>query len=296
MLRRKLIGLKREARAASPEPVPPPAREILAKGLLPYFGHLPDRLTMTPAHQLDLITRYPGLYRCAGDAPTMQAEPFARHGFDCGDGWFAIIERLSTKLVADPHLVVGQVKQKMGVLRVYFAHVDGAPEPDPELDAQLDAEVDASREESKRTCELCGQPSPDGPRTNIHKWVSVRCESCGWLDDMVLACDFLSTIVAGKTRETFAADFGALVEAKYHITRHLGQGASHQPENVREVFPAVDWSKLDLWATIDSTEKIEKAGDNLTREELEAMIFRVTPEDLWKFITEDVPIIRAALR
>ena len=112
---------------------------------------------------------------------------------------------------------------------------------------------------------------------------------------MARACGFLSKIADGKTQETFVADFGAVVEAKYHITRHLCLGAAHQSEEVRKSFPDIDWAKLDLWATIDSTDKMEQAEGDFTREELEAMIFRVSPEEIWKFISEDVPAIARAL-
>jgi hypothetical protein len=166
----------REELAKRPRPpTPPPARELLAKGLMPYSGEPPDDEMMTPAHQLYLIERFPGLYRHAGDAPTSQARPFARDTFACGDGWFDIIERLSAKLALDPHLIVSQLKEKMGVLRVYLHSQDGAPAPDPELDAQLDAEVDAARDESQRTCELCGQPGTYGARGGH---LCVRCTLC----------------------------------------------------------------------------------------------------------------------
>jgi hypothetical protein len=136
---------------------------------------------MTPAHQLELIERYPGLYRHAGDDPTQRAYPFARDAFSCGDGWFGIIDRLSAKLVEDPYLIVSQVKEKFGTLRVYFHAQDGAPTPDPELDARLDAEMAAALDESKRTCELCGQP---GVYLTDRKWVAVRCTFCAALDDL----------------------------------------------------------------------------------------------------------------
>jgi hypothetical protein len=135
---------------------------------------------------------------------------------------------------------------------------------------------------ARRACNLCRQ-APE------------RCDSCAWLDDMVQACGFLAKFGAGKTRESFAADFGAVVEAEFHITQHLGMGARLQAVEVRRRYPAVDWAKLDLWATIDSTERMERAARDLPGEEYEAMIFRVTPGELWHFIIEDVPLIEAAL-
>jgi hypothetical protein len=47
--------------------------------------------------------------------------PFARFGFECGDGWHGLIDRLSLKLAADPNLVVGQLKEKMGLLTIYLS-------------------------------------------------------------------------------------------------------------------------------------------------------------------------------
>jgi uncharacterized protein with HEPN domain len=281
-------------------------RESLTKGLGPYRTRI-GRGDMTVAHAKHLIETYPTLYKHA-DSPAVGASPpFARQGFACGDGWFAILDRLSAKLAADPNLVVIQCKEKMGILTIYFdggpttltMFFDGGSATLVEVEAATEAAatrtaLNAAVRDSAVTCELCGQPSP-GPRT-INRWVSVRCDSCGWLDDMVLACGFLSNIAEGKTQEAFVADFGAVVMAKNHITRHLGEGASHQHEEVRKRFPRVDWAKLDLWATIDSIEKMEQAEGNFNREELEAMIFQVSPEDIWKFIHKDVPAIEEELR
>jgi len=284
----------------------PTVRECITRGLGPYRTGI-GRGDMTVAHAKHLIETYPTLYKHA-DSPAVGASPpFARQGFACGDGWFSILDRLSAKLIADPSLVVIQCKEKMGILTMYFdggpatitMFFDGGSATLVEVEAATEASatraaLKAAAKDSAVTCELCGQPSP-GPQT-INRWVSVRCDSCGWLDDMVLACGFLSNIAAGKTQEAFVADFGAVVVAKNHITMHLGVGASHQSEEVRKRFPHVDWAKLDLWATIDSIEKMAQAEGNFTREELEAMIFQVSPEDIWKFIHEDVPVIEEALR
>jgi hypothetical protein len=282
-------------------------RECITQGLGPYRTRI-GRGDLTVAHARHLIETYPGLYRHA-DSPAVGASPpFARDGFACGDGWFSILDRLSAKLIADPSLVVIQCKEKMGILAMYVEegpatltmYFDGGSATLIEVEAAT--EVSATRaalqtavKDSAVTCELCGQPSP-GPRSNINRWISVRCDSCGWLDDMFLACGFLGKIATGKTQEAFVADFGAVIMAKNHITRHLGVGASHQSEEVRKRFPRVDWAKLDLWATIDGIGKMERAEGNFTRQELEAMIFQVSPEDIWKFIHEDVHVIKEALR
>jgi uncharacterized protein with HEPN domain len=251
---------------------------------------------MTVAHARHLIETYPTLYQHA-DSPAVGASPpFAREGFAVGDGWFSILDRLSAQLATDQSRVVIQCKEKCGILAVYCDLIEPSSfEVAVAVDvAALDDALDVAVKASAVTCELCGQPSP-GPQATIKGWVTVRCDSCGWLDDMARACGFLSKIADGKTQETFVADFGAVVEAKYHITRHLGLGAAHQPDEVRKSFPDIDWAKLDLWATIDSTNKMEQAEGDFTREELEAMIFRVSPEEIWKFISEDVLAIKKAL-
>jgi uncharacterized protein with HEPN domain len=282
----------REYVQSHPLPVPPTVRECVARDLLP-SEISPGRMLMTPQHTRELIERYPRLYRYADSEPVSSSPPFAREGFACGDGWFGIIDRLSARLVADPNLIVAQAKEKQGVLRFHVDSVGEEAEPDLALEARLYAERMAAREESSVTCEVCGAPGKHEEHRG--RW-EVRCGSCGWLDDMVLACGFLTKLVAGKMRETFVADLAFVAEAKYHITQHLGVGASHQPEEVRKRFPAIDWVKLDLFATIDSIDKMEQAEGDFTQEELEAMIFRVSPEDLWKFVKEDVPALAEALR
>jgi uncharacterized protein with HEPN domain len=277
----------------------PTVRECLAQGLGPWRNEI-GRGDMTVAHARHLIETYPTLYRHA-DSPAVGASPpFAREGFAVGDGWFSILDTLSARLAADRSRVVIQCKEKYGILALYCdliesSSCEAAVAVDiAALDAALDAALEAAVKASAVTCELCGQPSP-GPQANIKGWVTVRCDSCLWLNDMAQACGFLTKIAEGKTQETFVADFGAVVEAKYHITRHLGVGTAHQPDEVKKRFPDINWAKLDLWATIDSTDKMEQAEGDFTREELEAMIFRVSPEEIWKFITEDVPVIKKAL-
>ncbi len=137
-----------------------------------------DRLDMTAAHVLALLERYPVLFREAWVAPTNQASRFAQDGFDIGDGWFDIVDRLFVRLSADPNLHVWQLKEKFARLTVYFCAGD-APS-DPRLDETTDAALDEAADESMRTCEVCGKP---GVRDKRPHWVSVRCEPCLQIDD-----------------------------------------------------------------------------------------------------------------
>jgi len=136
-----------------------------------------DRLDMTAATSWPSRT-LPCSFPRAWVAPTNQASRFAQDGFDIGDGWFDIVDRLSAKLSADPNLHVWQLKEKMGRLTVYFC--DSAASSDPRLDEATDAALDEAAEESMRTCEVCGQP---GIRDKRRHWVSVRCEPCLQIDD-----------------------------------------------------------------------------------------------------------------
>ena len=137
-----------------------------------------DRLGMSAAHVLALLERYPVLYREAWVKPTNRTSRFAQDGFDIGDGWFSIVDRLSAKLSADPNLHVWQFKEKMGRLTVYFC--DSDVPSDPRLDEATDAALDEAADESMRTCEVCGQP---GIRDKRRHWVSVRCKPCLQTED-----------------------------------------------------------------------------------------------------------------
>ena len=127
---------------------------------------------MSVEHSTQLIERYPSLYRLADASPVPSSPPFAREGFACGDGWFAVIDKLSAKLSADPNLVVSQLKEKFGLLRVTF---ELSPLPSDEVEAATDSALAEAVEESRITCEWCGKPGEHAQREG--RW-SVRCGAC----------------------------------------------------------------------------------------------------------------------
>ena len=137
-----------------------------------------NRLDMSPAHVLELLERYPSLYREAWTIPSNRACRFASDGFCIGDGWFGIVDRLSAKLSADPNLRVWQIKEKYGSLRVYLCDLDTPP--DPKLDQATDTALDKAVKESIRTCEVCGKP---GILARRQRWISVRCKPCRQFDE-----------------------------------------------------------------------------------------------------------------
>lgn len=91
-----------------------------------------------------------------------------RWGMACGDGWFALLDTLCTRLQFEtdhngaPQVVAVQVKQKLGALRV---HVSGANEFQRGLLA-LAADL------SLRICEECGHP---GQLVNSDGFLTARC-------------------------------------------------------------------------------------------------------------------------
>lgn len=103
--------------------------------------------------------------------------PFA--GFECGDGWFLIVDELLTS-IADyiehrlkwkpeqykelQNFRVEQIKEKFGSLRVYTM----ADNP------EIEAYTDMASNISSRTCELCGNPG----MIRNEFWLTCKCEEC----------------------------------------------------------------------------------------------------------------------
>jgi len=229
---------------------------------------------MSPTHMRELVERYPNLYRLANEKPVSPCEPFTRYAFTCGDGWFSIIDHLSARLAADPNLVVVQVKEKMGELRFYVEAIDGSTNPDPVLAERVYAERNAAREESWRTCEICGKPGTLAER--VRRWLSVRCKSCEWLDEIEEACRRLLDCVEGLDLPAFAADEKRPDAARRHI-QHLGEAASYQPPAVRARLPKINWSRLDSVRPV-------------------AVVRGMSAAEIWNFIRDEVPALTEVLQ
>jgi len=122
---------------------------------------------MTQDHTKYLFEKYPMLYRGVTRPLTQSLMAF---GFECGDGWFKLIDGLSEKLerinVESPDSAIEalQVKEKWGGLRFY---VNGAPQSAYDL-------IDAAEKESEETCEICGKPGV----IRGHGWVKCCCNEC----------------------------------------------------------------------------------------------------------------------
>jgi hypothetical protein len=111
------------------------------------------------------------------DFPTLFADLHAKpprapisYGVGVENGWEPTIRRLSEKL--EP-LVRGtgthffQLKEKVGVLRIYVNVLD--------VDPEIRRAISEAERESAVTCELCGAP---GRLRNSRRWIRVLCDAC----------------------------------------------------------------------------------------------------------------------
>lgn len=96
--------------------------------------------------------------------------------FECGDGWFNLIFRLSERIEAAARRVGAtpdsegwpralQVKEKYGTLRFYSM---------PARD-EFSKLIDEAEKDSARTCELCGGP---GRLREKRLWYKTLCDPC----------------------------------------------------------------------------------------------------------------------
>lgn len=120
----------------------------------------------------DLVLRYPFLYQI----DEWNDELFGRFGFECGEGWFGLLDRLSAKLTelfSDlPHEDwprVVQVKEKFSTLRYY---IDYPVELTKEFRSKIDSAVAVAEAESAKTCEVCGNAG----RRHGGGWLITLCD------------------------------------------------------------------------------------------------------------------------
>jgi hypothetical protein len=105
---------------------------------------------MTPERQDELYARYP---RLLVHRPGLGVHLPMHFGIEVGDGWFELIDRL-LRLVQShaeqegPQPVVLQVKERFGVLRVYWR----------DADAVVRGMTDYAQDLSMSVCEVCGAP------------------------------------------------------------------------------------------------------------------------------------------
>lgn len=111
-----------------------------------------------------LFEKYPKLYEGRNLGMRHNLMCF---GFECGDGWYTIIDELSSKITKeDPSAMAVQVKEKFGGLRFYMG-------------AYTDKVYDYTGEAEKlsyKTCEKCG--STENVAQTKGGWIKTLCVSC----------------------------------------------------------------------------------------------------------------------
>lgn len=112
---------------------------------------------MSPALEQQLRERYPNIF---------EREP----AFECGDGWFDLIDTLCGLLQAvtergGPQVVAQQVKEKFGGLRFYTAGVND----------EQDEMIELAEAMSQRICDVCGNQG----KVYSQGWVGTRCAAHG---------------------------------------------------------------------------------------------------------------------
>lgn len=153
---------------------------------------------MLTEHESYLFESYPILY---GGKDKPLTKSLMAFGFECGDGWFELLDDLSRKIeeinlkVASPpwyakawNWVRGktpvaveamQVKEKFGTLRFYYS----GPASGKYRNAVLDLVSKAERL-SETTCEACGSPAGK-LRSSKSWWAYNRCCKCWDFEEQV---------------------------------------------------------------------------------------------------------------
>lgn len=129
---------------------------------------------MSPDKDADLCARYPLIFKNRFASMDRTAMCW---GFDCGDGWYEIIDTLCAVIqnhvnnysiirngvVEKPHQVVAsQVKEKYGTLRFYVDYADD----------YVRGAIALAEHLSARTCETCGAAG----KLRGDFWLSTRCD------------------------------------------------------------------------------------------------------------------------
>jgi hypothetical protein len=127
------------------------------------------RKQLSPELDAKLRADYPLIFTaepiCDPDEPAMPS-PFATWGFECGDGWYDLVDALCLNLQhatknGAPQVVASQVKAKFGTLRFY---VGGRNDEQAGM-------IQLAETMSARICEMCGNRG----KLIRGDWIKTRC-------------------------------------------------------------------------------------------------------------------------
>lgn len=111
-----------------------------------------------------LVKKYPSLYSTYGGDIKKTCMGW---GMTCGDGWYKLLDELSSKL--EPlGVVAAQVKEKFGGLRFYLEGCNN------EVFDEAHEHISKAEDASYNICETCGQAGKVRPGG----WVSTACDKC----------------------------------------------------------------------------------------------------------------------
>jgi hypothetical protein len=117
--------------------------------------------------EMQLVEKYPEALVDYGKDPRQTCMAW---GFECGDGWFEIMKELCEKVGNIPGFRFDQVKEKFGVLTIYYTG------PSAEEDRKIvDEAIGEAERKSAITCERCGKPAK--LRSDMG-WYAVSCKKC----------------------------------------------------------------------------------------------------------------------
>ncbi len=139
---------------------------------------------MNEQNEIYLVETYPKLYRQYH--LTRYQSPMGR-GFECGDGWFYLLDMLSKELSqTNITIEAAQVKSKFGMLRYYTDK--SYDENDPNIDekkyqresSRTAGAISFAEQISIYTCERCGKFDNKRKLKNNDRssWVFNRCDAC----------------------------------------------------------------------------------------------------------------------
>ena len=157
-----------------------------------------------------LYDRYPEIFR-QKDLPITQS--CMAFGFECGDGWFSIVDELCAQIMNHVHNVnrnlahrqkkgddldkrplpvpeAVQAKEKFGTLRFYVTAFDD----------YMYGAIDMAEGLSAKTCEVCGHP---GKLMSDKGWMSTLCDPCRYKQPNP-ALALLALIMAVEERMRYA--------------------------------------------------------------------------------------------
>lgn len=115
----------------------------------------------------EIIKKYPRVF---GEPPFDMKQTLIGFGFEVGDGWLPLLEKLSDEIdkilerdnIQDFRVV--QVKEKFGSLCYYTRGTSNE---------EIRNLISEAEDEARKTCELCGEPA----KINAERYsYAIRCE------------------------------------------------------------------------------------------------------------------------